>query len=172
MPVPVGKKAGRISKPNGLDGSVSAVLLPAAGHDIKTDHPLFIDMDGQRVPFFVERFQEISENEGIIKFEFIGSVEEAREICGRDLYFDLPDTGSAESPEEDYALTIGYQAMDHRLGPLGPVKDFIPNEMNPVFLVDYRGKELIIPAADKILKLVDTRKRIILFDLPEGLTEL
>ena len=90
MLVPDGAKAGKISKPYGLRGEVHIILEPEAGNYIEPDYPLFIDLDGQRVPFFVEEVELVSADQAIIKFEFVQSLEEARTISGCKLYFD-PD---------------------------------------------------------------------------------
>ena len=51
MPVQGGVKAGKISKPYGLHGELNMILDPEAGKQIETNNPLFINIDGQRVPF-------------------------------------------------------------------------------------------------------------------------
>ena len=68
---PEGEKAGRISKPSGLRGEVNIILEPEAGIRIVPDTPLFIDIDGQRVPFFVEEIELVSKDHAIIKFELL-----------------------------------------------------------------------------------------------------
>lgn len=171
MWVPGGAKAGRISKPNGLQGKVNLILSPEAGKHIETDTPLFIQMDGQRVPFFVEEYEQVTSDLAIVKFEFIEDLESARKLTGCEVFLD----SSQEYPIEKgsgYATLIAYQASDQNSGYLGPVKDYINHKMNPVFLIDYKGNELIVPAVDQFIDHIDHKDKSVHFNLPEGLTSL
>jgi len=171
MWVPGGAKAGRISKPNGLQGKVNLILNPEAGKHIETDNPLFIQLDGQRVPFFVEAYEQITTDLAIIKLEFIEELEAARKLTGCEVFLD----STRELPlkkSSDYANLIGYQASDLELGDLGPIKDFVDHKMNPVFLIDYKGDELIVPAVDQFINRIDHTGESVHFILPEGLTSL
>lgn len=172
MPVPGGTKAGKISKPYGLRGEVNIILNPVAGKKIDLKDPLFIEIDGQRVPFFMEEFDPISDDQAIIKFEFINSLEEAREICGCHIFLDQKYGSGSEVQEPDLAGVISYEAYDQQNDLLGTVAEYVHNEYNPVLIVDYKGKELMVPAVNEIIRQIDHRKRTIHFDLPEGLTEL
>jgi 16S rRNA processing protein RimM len=132
---------------------------------------LFILLDGQRVPFFVEEYDQVSADLAIIKFEFIEDLEAARKLTGCEVFLD----SSQEYPLEkssDYTTLIGYQASDQILGPLGPVMDYIDHKMNPVFLIDYKGKDLIVPAVDQFIDQIDHKGQSVRFVLPEGLTSL
>ncbi len=171
MWVPGGAKAGNISKPKGLQGKVNLILCPEAGKHIETDNPLFINLDGQRVPFFVEEYDQLTADMAVIKFEFIEDLEAARKLTGCEVYLDSTQEYPLEK-SSDYATLIGYQANDQKLGYLGPVTDYIDHKMNPVFLIDYNGDELIVPAVDQIIDQIDHKGKAIHFVLPEGLTSL
>lgn len=172
MAVPGSVKAGRISKPYGLQGSVHVILDPAVGDFIEPGDPLFIRLDGQRVPFFVEELTMVSDDQAIIKFEFIGNVEEAKSICGQDVYLDPRSDPVIPSGKKTLHSIRGYRSFDRNTGYLGPVTDFLEHELNPVLVVDHHGKELMVPAVNEIILEIDHRKKTILFDLPEGLTKL
>ncbi|MEN8230810.1 MAG: ribosome maturation factor RimM [Bacteroidota bacterium] len=172
MPVPGGAKAGKISKPYGLQGRVNMILDPEAGKHIEIDNPLFINIDGQRVPFFVEDFEPVSLDQAIVKFEFINSVEEAREVSGCEVYLDPSQKSASKSGMKDYSAAVGYDAFDQDVGYLGKITDFIQHDMNPVLMVDYKGKELMVPAVDELIQQINHKERSIYFHLPEGLTTL
>ena len=171
MWVPGGVKAGNISKPNGLQGKVNLILNPEAGKHIEIDNPLFILLDGQRVPFFVEEYDQVRADLAIIKFEFIEDLDTARKLTGCEVFLDSNQEYPLEK-SSDYTTLIGYQASDQILGPLGPVKDYIDHKMNPVFLIDYKGEELIVPAVDQFIDQIDHKGQSVRFVLPEGLTSL
>ena len=172
MWVPDGAKAGKISKPYGLRGELSILLEPETGSHIQPDHPLFIDIDGQRVPFFVEEVEILSGQQAIVKFEFIDTLEEARALSGCSLFFDpalglqnIQSGGELES-------VIGYQAFDKKSGKLGTVTDYVPHSMNPVLTIDFEGKELMVPAVPEFIDRIDHGKRQLHLILPDGLISL
>jgi len=172
MVVPDGAKVGKISKPYGLRGEVNVLLEPEAGNYIEPDHPLFIDIDGQRVPFFVEEVELLSMNQAIIKFEFIGSLDEARTVAGCGLYFDPSHVPEPVEKANDLNSVVGFLAYDRDLGELGKVSAYIPHSMNPVFVIDHQGKELLVPAVEDFIDRIDSQNQLLYFILPEGLTSL
>ncbi len=172
MLVPEGAKAGKITKPYGLRGEVNIILEPQAGKNIEPDNPLFIDIDGQRVPFFVEEVELVSNEQAIIKFEFVDSMEAARGVSGCKLYFDPSYQSENVEAGDDLANLIGYAASDRESGLLGNISDYLPHPMNPVFVIQSEGKELMVPAVMDFIDHIDPKEQSILFILPQGLTSL
>ena len=172
MSVSGGLKAGKISKPYGLQGKVILILEPEAEKYIETNYQLFIDIDGQRVPFFIEEVDFVSSDQGIVKFEFLNSVEEAREVNGCEVYFDVAQKATSHNSEDNFNAVVGYDAFDQKLGFLGKVIGYISYDMNPVILINYMDKELIVPAVPELIQHIDSKEKAIHFQLPEGLTTL
>jgi len=172
MLVPDGAKAGTISKPYGLRGEVNILLEPEAGQFIEPDHPLFIDIDGQRVPFFVEEVELVSGDQGIVKFEFIDNLDEAKNVAGCSLYFNENQRFKTTGEAFDLIALVGYLAFDEKVGKLGKVSDFISHEMNPVFIIDYSGRELLVPAVQDFIDQIDAQNQELHLNLPEGLISL
>lgn len=172
MLVPDGTKAGKISKPNGLRGGVNIYLTPDAGNHIEPNNPLFIDIDGQRVPFFVEEVELVSRDQAIIKFEFIDSLEAAREVSGCHLFFDPKHQPRPVEAGDDMSNLVGYTASDRMSGLSGTISDYLPHPMNPVFVIQAGDKELIVPAVEDFIEHINPEEQSIQFILPEGLTTL
>lgn len=172
MLVPEGAKAGKISKPYGLQGEVNVILEPRAGKNIEPDNPLFIDLDGQRVPFFIEELELVSADQAIIKFEFVNSLEEARKISGSHLYFDPLSQPEKNLNSMELASLVGYGAEDHLLGPLGTISEYLPHPHNPIFIIRSQNKELLVPAVEDFITKIGHRDKMVQFALPEGLTTL
>ena len=172
MTVKGGVKAGKISKPHGLQGEVHIILNPAVAQELKSGNPLFIDMDGQRVPFFMETVDLVSDDQAIVKVEFINSVEEARKVSGHGVYLDIQDASTVVDPPGDPLELIAYKVFDQRMGEIGEVSDHIPNEMNPVWVINWSGREIMIPATEAFIQKVDHKNKVLYLDLPEGIMEL
>jgi 16S rRNA processing protein RimM len=172
MAVQGGIRTGKISKPYGLRGELHIILSPEGAEHIRTGIPLFIDLDGQRVPFFTESVEMITAGQAIIKLEFINSVEEAGKVAGCDVYSDAADAPEAGSGSEELQYLVGYTAYDRQLGELGKITACLPSEMNPVWLIDFPGKELMVPAAAEFILKIDHHTLAIYLDLPRGITDL
>ncbi|MDF1574545.1 MAG: ribosome maturation factor RimM [Bacteroidales bacterium] len=173
MLVPDGAKAGKISKPYGLKGELVIILEPLVWNDIKPDNPLFIEIDGQRVPFFVKEVELLSKEQAIIKFEFIDTLEAAREVSGSSIFFETgSQSDSVKRGEGELAGLIGFAASDIKSGPLGLISDYLPHPMNPVFVIQSENRELLVPAVMDFIEQINIRERSIQFILPEGLTTL
>ena len=169
---PEGEKAGRISKPSGLRGEVNIILEPEAGIRIVPDTPLFIDIDGQRVPFFVEEIELVSKDHAIIKFEFIDTLESAREVTGCFIYFDPRQRSGSPGRSGDLSHLIGYMTSDRDSGVLGKIVDYLPHPMNPVFVIASEKGELMVPAVLDFIESISPEERSVQFILPHGLTTL
>jgi len=172
MLVPEGAKAGKTSKPYGLRGEVNIILEPQAGNNIEPDNPLFIEIDGQRVPFFVEEVELLSADQAIIKFEFVDTLEAARKISGCAIYFDPRHQTDSVETGNDLANLIGFTASDRESGLLGTITDYLPHPMNPVFVIQSEGKELMVPAVRDFIEHINPEKQSIQFILPDGLADL
>jgi 16S rRNA processing protein RimM len=172
MPDPHGKKAGIISKPYGLEGKVILILNQGAGKKIKAGNPLFISIDGQRVPFIIKQAEPGSQNQLIIQFEFIDSLDEARKVCGCEAYEDLTTPPDSIDNLTAYDRLSGYTAMDIKVGLIGTITGYMPHDYNPVFMVERAKAEILIPANDQLIDHIDHRSNTIFFRLPDGLIDL
>lgn len=172
MLVPEGVRAGKISKPYGLRGELNIILEPLAGNNIEPDNPLFIEIDGQRVPFFVQEVELVSTDQAIVKFEFIDTLEEAGKLRGCPLYFDPQHRTERNKNKEDLTYLVGYRAVDREHGPLGLISDYLPNPMNPIFIIQSGNRELMVPAAVDFIEHIDSGTHTVQFILPEGITAL
>ena len=72
----------------------------------------------------------------------------------------------------DLNYVVGFLAYDKDLGELGKVSAYIPHDMNPVFLLDYQGRELIVPAVQDFIEQIDPKNQLLHLILPEGLTSV
>jgi len=172
MTVQGGVKVGKISKPYGLKGEVHIILIPVVAQKLKVGTPLFIDIDGQGVPFFMESVDLVSDEQAIVKVEFISSLEEARKYAGHEVYLDALDAGSSDKQVDEVDEVLGYRVFDLKLGEIGTVSDIIPSKMNPVWVIEHAGNEIMIPITEDFIQKIDHKKRSLHLDLPEGLTEL
>jgi 16S rRNA processing protein RimM len=172
MPDPEGRRAGIITKPYGLQGKLNMILDPGAGKNINKGNPLFISLDGQRVPFFIEEVEQVSQDHFIVKFEFIESVEQAKKVSNCEVYQDPRHQGKLADEKTMFDQLNGYVAVDLKTGLIGTISGFIEQEYNPVFVIDRGGGEILIPANEQLIDHIDQSSQSIYFRLPEGLIDL
>ncbi len=172
MLVQGGVKAGKISKPYGLQGEVHLILNPGVAKHIEIGNPLFIDINGQRVPYFIKTADLVSKDQAIVKFEFINSIEEARKVCNCDAYLDPAFKQDLPGNPEDHSKVVNYQAFDKNIGSLGKVTGYIPDHRNPVWLIEFGKKEIMVPAVAEFIQKIDHPNQSLYLDLPEGITDL
>ena len=161
---------GVVTKPYGLEGAVHLMVDPALADGIKIGNPLFIEIDGQRIPFFIEEIVSGTGNHFIIKLEFINSLMEARQYCGMKIYPE--ETVNKPVSGDDLKILVGYSVSDPNRDFEGEVMDVLEHSINRILVVDFRGKEVMVPYADEILRNVDHRSRSIEVNLPDGLIEV
>jgi len=159
---------GILVKPHGFRGEMLVRGSKNALEKITKGIWLFMDISGQRIPFFVEAFSpEASGTAGIIQFEFIRSDRVARRYAGCRFYDALEaDNTGKPSSVRDY---IGYEVRDTNSGQTYRVNDYLDHPGNPLLVLEREGKEVLFPANDDFILSFDTRKKVLKVRFPEGL---
>ena len=123
---------------------------------------------GDIVPFFLEEYRFRSDTVVLVKFVDYDNAEEARELCGCEVYFPFALTPD-EAPEEiTWSYFTGFSVKDINAGMLGTVDSVDESTSNVLFQIG----EKLIPAAEDFIVDVDHANRQIVMRLPDGLLEL
>ncbi len=168
---------GTIVKLHGLKGEMNVSVRDAVFDEVKKCPYLVCQLDGIFVPFFIDSYRWKGNTTMLLKFEDVDTLEKAGEFCGLTLYFDRRCFSTKEAKaydaqvEEDKGL-IGYRVADVTLGDLGEITDINDMTANILFIVDHEGEELMIPAAEDLIRNIDDQQKIILMDLPAGLVNM
>lgn len=168
---------GRIGKPHGLKGEMTAVIENDIFDTVESCPYLICETEGIFVPFFIENYRFRSDTTILLKLEEIDTQEDAREFSNRTLYFDRrcftsPEAAEYEAEQEENADSfIGYHIVDHRFGDLGTVSAIDAQTANVLFIVDRNGSECLIPAADNLIDRIDDNRHIVFMTLPPGLID-
>lgn len=168
---------GTIVKLHGLKGEMNVSVRDAVFDEVKKCPYLVVQIDGIFIPFFIESYRWKGSTSMLLKFEGVDTLEKAEEFCGMTLYFDRRCFTAKEAKaydaqvEEDKGL-IGYRIEDATLGDLGEITDINDMTANILFIVDHDGEELMIPAAEDLIRNIDDDAKVILMDLPAGLVNM
>ena len=160
-------KIGVITRTHGVRGEVSMSFTDDVWDRADTDY-LVLNIDGILVPFFLEEYRFRSDTVVLVKFVDYDNAEEARELCGCEVYFPFALTPD-EAPEEiTWSYFTGFSVKDINAGMLGTVDSVDDSTSNVLFQIG----EKLIPAAEDFIVDVDHANRKIVMRLPDGLLEL
>lgn len=162
---------GTLTRPFGLKGELCAFF--------DTDNPerytqldaLFLDLDGEKIPYTVEHIAYRGNNQFVIKFDGIGP-NECREFAQVELYLPLSQLPPLDGNRFYFHEVIGFTVIDERLGEIGICQDFLEVSNNPIMQVNHNGTEILIPASQQFVTQVDRENRILHVSTPEGLVEI
>lgn len=164
-------KLGHIVKKHGLKGELSILLDVDYPEDYTELESVFVEINKQLVPFFIERLQ-LNGERGIVKFEDVDDLPSAERLFKSDLYLpveNLPELGEGQFY---YHEVVGYSVQDKSLGKIGQVTQVYEFPNQDLFGVDHQSKEVLIPINDQLIVKVDHQLKQVDVDLPEGLLDV
>ena len=165
-------RTGQIIKAHGYKGEVQVDIYLEDSEVLKNMESVFVEINQKLVPFFMEEIR-LGEKRAIIKFEDVDSEEDVKYLLKRYIFIPLEELGEEESEDDlAYAGLIGFKVVDNRSGELGVIEDFIERTGQDLLIMNYQGKEILIPVDPTIIVKVQPGKRTLQVDLPEGLLEI
>ncbi len=165
------QRIGQIVKPHGVGGEM-AVTVPASLDWTDDIDCLVCSLDGILVPFFLESIRPKSSTTILVKFEGYDSVESTSRFMGVTVYMPLRFVAESDEEEPSWSSFLDWRVVDSKAGPLGTVDAVDDSTPNILFQVRDGGRERIIPANPEWITRVDRKNRTLIYNLPEGLTEL
>ena len=162
---------GRITKTSGYEGVVTIKLEKNFSEKLPHIESVFLEIEGRPVPFFIEDSEYSGADILKLKFEGLGSDEQAGEFIVCRVY--LTSAIQDSNKDEDVVSLDGYRVFigDNYL--LGSVKEVIRNPGQ--WLLNVRSeenREILIPFHDHFIVSIDDGRKILVMDLPEGLIDL
>lgn len=164
-------RIGKITRPHGLKGEITALLEPDLPNDFtKVDH-VFVLIDNNLVPFFIQSVS-FKGNKAYIRFEDIEDVDAAAGISGRELFLSKSFRPAAKKGEFYDDELVGFKAEDKRFGQLGIIGEVIRSGLQRLLSVDRQGKQLLIPVNGPFITRVDRKARKVIIELPDGYLDI
>lgn len=167
-----GSHIGTLIKAHGYKGEIQIKGKPALLDMIQIGDPLFISIDGQRIPFFVEdAFESGHKDRLVIKFEFIDDINTARKFVNCKVYSDQQGTSEHEDGE-DYTTMMSYSVFDTNSKRKAEVTDYIESPENPILILTFDQQDVMLPLNADYIESIDHSSRTMRVALPEGLINL
>lgn len=165
-------RIGKFTKPHGIKGEIAF----AFDNDVfdRVDCPYLIcKIDGILVPFFVKEYRFKGSETALITFEDIDDEKKAHNLAGVEVFFPRKyhEEGEDEDIEYSWNFFLGFTVIDKNSGELGVIEEVDEKTINTLFLIRNGEKEYIIPATEDFISKIDPKKKIIYFQLPEGLID-
>jgi 16S rRNA processing protein RimM len=162
---------GKITKTHGLKGEVILWLDVDFPEDYEDLESIFLEERGELVPYFIETYR-LSGNRAIVLFEDIDTFEKAEALINLQAFLPLEELAELDENQFYYHEIIGFQIIDKNLGSLGTVQIVHSMQAQDLLVMDYKGKEVLIPVIDEIILEADKTAKILNVNLPEGLLEV
>jgi 16S rRNA processing protein RimM len=163
---------GYIAKLHGFKGEVSLFLDVTNPEDYASLDAIFIDLNDQLTPFFIDSIKLKNKGFAALKLEGIDTESDARKLLRKSVY--LPEQVLAELSGTNFYdhEVIGFTIIDKRFGKVGELEQIIDFKSNPLLQIDANGKEVLIPLQKDTVLKVDRAKKELHVQSPEGLIEI
>lgn len=162
---------GHITKSFGIKGQLSCYFDTDEPEKYADLDAVFIDLDGEKLPYLIEDIQYRGANTFVIKFQDVDE-EEAKSLIKAELYLPMSELPPLTGNRFYFHEVIGFRVIDEEKGDIGVCRDFIDISHHPIMQIDHEGTEILIPAIDEIFKNVDRENKQIHIAAPEGLIDV
>ena len=160
---------GIISKKHGYKGAVNIKLDVNSSEKYKELDYLFIDLNGNLVPFFISSLRFKNNNITLVKFDDVNDEESANSLIGKSTYLPLD---LLEEDERPLQALIHFHVFDKNHGVLGQLIAVQENNLQDLMVIDFNGTELLIPFVENYIESIDNKKKEIHLYTPDGLIDL
>ncbi|WP_306643496.1 ribosome maturation factor RimM [Sanyastnella coralliicola] len=162
---------GKITQLHGYKGACKLFLDVDDPSAYRGLDGIFLDMNGQLVPFFTHRF-ELKGNSAVVHFEGVDSEEAAQALVNKQAWLPLDLLPKLEGKQFYFHEVIGFTIVDQNFGEVGKIDAITDHSTNPLFIVIRDGKEILLPMTDQFLVEVNREKEEIVLNTPEGLIDI
>ena len=150
------------------------ILLKVDSDEIefKKLRTLFLEIDGALVPFEIKNVMLHKSSLLRLRLENIDSEEKAIRILRSGVYLPKKDLPKLSGNKFYFHEIINFSVIDNNFGDIGTVVRVNDQTSQPILIVSKNDKELMIPLVDEFLVEVKRKEKKLIFNLPEGITEL
>lgn len=164
-------KIGFVLKPHGLKGEVTISIDSDAPNEIDQLESVFLSVGDTMVPYFIES-SSVRGDKAFVKFEDVNNAEQAKAISKHALY--LPKTARPKSGRGEFYddEITGFSVTDQTLGLLGKIQEVMSAGPNKLLVLDYQGREVLIPVNSPFILSINKAKKTIAVSLPDGFLDI
>jgi len=163
---------GFLLKTHGIKGDLVFKLEGDSPFSFNKGNWIFIELDGKPVPFKIIDQQIRDDFTGIVNLDNIDNQSRAIELIGKTVF--IQKTVALDINKDSYKPKdlIGYQISDKNRGVIGEIHQIFEYPNNTVLQIIENGNEILIPLVSEIIVELNSEKRVIVIDAPNGLFEI
>lgn len=163
---------GSIARLHSFKGELSVFLDVDDPKEFKGLESVFVEIDNILVPFFIEHIFIRNKGFAVVKFEDVNTEAKAKRLLKKKLYLPLDFLDDLED-DEFYLFEIeGFKVIDAVHGEIGNIVKVLDHKTNPMYEINFKGKEILIPKQDQFFDRIDWDNDTIYLKAPEGLIEM
>jgi 16S rRNA processing protein RimM len=163
---------GKIAKPFGSKGQVVAFLDVDEPLNYKKLESVYLDLDGEWVPFLIESVEIQGGRKVLFHFEDVNTTEDAAAYTGREMYLPIASLPSLKGKKFYYHEIKGFSVIDAVHGNIGILVQVMDLPRQSLLQIESGGKEILIPLVDEVIVKVDRKKKELHIHAPEGLIDI
>ncbi len=163
---------GKITKTQGIKGNVYSYFDVDNPLDYKEMESVFVEINHNLVPFFIDHFQYKKGGQVLLKFEGVDSEDEAKQIVNCELYLPEEVLPQLSDTQFYYHEVPGYLVVDEKHGEVGKLVRVLEYASNPMLEIKSEKGEILLPIRDEFIQRVDRENKKLFVSSPEGLIEL
>ena len=160
---------GKIGKSIGRDGSLTIVPLTSFPERFAKMKSFFLTKEKKTpLELTVEKI-DINDSRITEKFKEISTEEKAKELTGYRITVHKKER--FKLPEDNYYIEdlLQCEVFDQNDVLVGKMKDIMEQSSNDIYVVDYKGSEVLIPAISQFIKEIDIENKRIKASLIDGM---
>ncbi|MCX6248877.1 MAG: ribosome maturation factor RimM [Bacteroidetes bacterium] len=163
---------GKISKPFGSKGQVAAFLDVDEPLHYRKLESVYLDLDGEWVPFLIASIEIQSGRRALLHFEDVNNAQDAAVYTGREMYLPLNALPPLKGKKFYYHEVTGFAVIDEIHGTIGFLTKVMDLPKQSLLQIAFGEKELLVPLVDEVILKVDRKKRELHIRAPEGLIDI
>jgi 16S rRNA processing protein RimM len=133
---------------------------------------VFLDINKQLVPFFIEKSSVQKVNQLRVRFEGVKDEEAAKALLKKKVYLPLTALPQLNDDQFYYHEIPGFTLIDEQGSEIGEIVEVIENPANVLLSVMVKGNEALIPLNDNTFRSIDKPRKKLQVFIPEGLLDL
>jgi 16S rRNA processing protein RimM len=162
---------GRITKVSGYEGALTVKLERLFSGELPHMESVFLEIEGRPVPFFISDSEYSGADILRLKFDGYNSSDKVIEFVGCRVF--LTTSTPAVNRIKEMKSLIGYTVLTSDRVALGKVDEVIENPGQWLLnVISASHKTILIPLHEDLIVKIDNRKKLLIMEIPEGLTEI
>ena len=164
---------GIFGKTHGVGGNIYLHLNVLNPDKKEAPKAVYLQSAGTYLPHFITHWESISDKKAIVRLEGFGNREIAMNLtscnayCEEAIFAECFET--IQKPGEEF---IGLTVSDSSVGEIGMVEEVLNLNSNILLVIKSERGEILIPLADAYIDQIDSKRKTLFMNLPDGLVDL